>query len=380
MSIRQLSTPTRREFLAGAVTAALARKADAAQSTDRGEWRNRQPGMSYRRLGRTNFMVSEVICGGNTIAPDNNQHVELAIDMGLNYLDTAPAYGSGRSEQGYSAVISGSKRDRVFVATKVSLWDINRNKLYQDMFDSLEAGEQKKVQAEAREEIEKRQAGAPDYFLNYFSGQRAELEAATLSNVMERRYGSRLDRGTNYRDLIGRSVDESLARLKTDHVDVLLCPHGANTPYEVSNFPEIFEAFERLKKAGKARFLGVSAHTDPAGVLRAALDAKVYSMAMIAYNVCNHAYVDRALGEARRRDLGVIAMKVARPVWNGRAPRVPDDPARQALIQNAIPGPLKIPQKAYVWALQNPAVGAVNSELINAALVRDNLPLAGRKV
>jgi predicted aldo/keto reductase-like oxidoreductase len=196
---------------------------------------------------------------------------------------------------------------------------------------------------------------------------------------MEQRYGRGIDRRKNYHDLILQSVDESLQRLGADHVDVLLCPHGANTPSELANYPEIIEAFEKLKKAGKARHLGVSAHTDPAGVLQAAVDAKVYSMAMIAYSICNHAYVDKAIERARKADVGVIAMKVARPVWNGRSPRQPDDPARQALIQKAVPGDLKIPQKAYVWALRNPGVAAVNSELINADLVRDNLPLAGRK-
>ncbi len=374
----------RREFLqystAAALTPALARKADAAASDAKGEWRNRQSQMAYRRLGRTGYMISEIICGGNTIAPNNNQHVELAIDMGLNYLDTAPAYGRGQSEKGYSSPIAGSKRDRVFLATKVSLWDINRNQLFKAIFDSLDATEQKKLQAEAHNQIEARKADAPDYFLNYFNGQMGELEAAALSNVMERRYGRRIDRGKNYRDLILTSVEESLGRLGTDHLDVLLCPHGANTPNELLNFPEISEAFEKLKKAGKVRHLGVSSHTDPGGVLKAALDAKVYSMAMIAYSICNHAYIDKALDEARRKDFGVIAMKVARPVWNGRAPQRPDDPARQALIQKAVPGDLKIPQKAYLWALRNPAIAAVNSEMITADHVRDNLPLAGRKV
>ena len=103
-------------------------------------------------------------------------------------------------------------------------------------------------------------------------------------------------------------------------------------------------------------------------------------MAMIAYNICNHAFVDQALAEARKKDLGVIAMKAARPVWNGRGAGAPDDPARQALIQKAMPGDLKIPQKAYLWALRNPAVAAVNSEMVNAEMVRDNLPLAARKM
>ena len=357
---------TRREFLQYAAAAA------AAPS----EWRNRQSGMAYRRLGRTNCMISEFVCGGNTISPANNQHVELAIDMGLNYLDTAPAYGRGQSEQGYRPVVAGSKRDRVFLATKVSLWDDNRNQLFRRIYDSLADTEKNKLQAAARDEIEKRRAGAPDYLLDYFQGQMGELEAAALSNAMEKRYGRQIDRKKNYHDLILQSVEQSLQRLGTDHVDILLCPHGANTPHELANFPEIFEAFEKLKKAGKACHLGVSAHTDPAGVLEAAIDAKVYSMAMIAYNICNHHYVDKALERARNADLGVIAMKVARPVWNGRAPRQPDDPARQALIQKAVPGDLKIPQKAYLWALRHPAIAACNSELINADLVRDNLPLA----
>ena len=49
------------------------------------------------------------------------------------------------------------------------------------------------------------------------------------------------------------------------------------------------------------------------------------------------------------------------------------------LIQDAIPGPLKVPQKAYIWALKNPNVTAVISELITQQMVDDNLPLAGNK-
>ena len=48
------------------------------------EWRNRHPEMRYRRLGRTGFMISEIVCGGDPIAPDNNRHVEAAIDCGIS--------------------------------------------------------------------------------------------------------------------------------------------------------------------------------------------------------------------------------------------------------------------------------------------------------
>ncbi|MEK7409237.1 MAG: aldo/keto reductase, partial [Acidobacteriota bacterium] len=332
------------------------------------------------RLGRTNYMLSEVVCGGNTISPESYGHVELAIDMGLNYLDTAAAYGRGRSEEGYALVIAGAKRERVFLNTKVSPWIDNRNKLFKDIFASLPDPEQKKLQAEVREYLDETRALEPDYFCDYFSGQKAQLESVALSNVMERRFGERIDRRKNYRDIVIESVEASLRRLKTDYLDLLMCPHGANSGEEVTRFPEIFEAFESLKKAGKVRHLGVSAHSDPAGVLRGAVKAKVYSAAMIAYNIINHRYVDAALEEAARADLGVIAMKVARPVHPGRAKAAPVDPARLARLEKAVPGDMKVPLKAYSWVLRNKRITAVNSELVSAEMVKENLGLAGRRI
>jgi predicted aldo/keto reductase-like oxidoreductase len=175
-------------------------------------------------------------------------------------------------------------------------------------------------------------------------------------------------------------VDESLRRLETDHLDLLMCPHGANSAYELIHYPEIFEAFESLKKAGKVRHLGVSAHNDPAGVLRAAIEAKVYSMAMVAYNIVNQRFLVSALEAAKRNDLGVVAMKVARPVHHGKDYDKADDPKRVRMIEEAVPGPWKVPQKAYLWALQNPNLSAVISEMVNDAMVKDNLPLAGKKL
>jgi predicted aldo/keto reductase-like oxidoreductase len=174
-------------------------------------------------------------------------------------------------------------------------------------------------------------------------------------------------------------VDESLRRIGTDHLDLLMCPHGASTAYELLNYPEVFEAFETLKKAGKVRNLGVSAHTNPAAILRAAVQAGHYSAAMVAYNVVNSHYVNQALEEATKAGLGVIAMKVARPVFSGRNNGKPDDPARVRLANEAVPGPLKVPHKAYLWALRNPRLSAVNSEMVNAQMVKENLPLAASK-
>lgn len=365
----------RREFLT--LPAVLALKADAADAASKGEWRNRQSGMAYRRLGRTGFHVSEVVMGGNLISPTNYEHVLRAMDMGLNYLDTAPAYGNGQSELGYAQVIKARKRDTFFLNTKISIWDLNRNRQFQDVFASLDATEQRRLKGLAQEEVARRKADAPDHFVNYFNGQMQELEQASLANVMEKEYGRKIDRDKNYRQIVLQSVDESLARLGTDHLDLLMCPHGANSGFELENYPEIFEAFEQLKKAGKVRHLGVSAHTDPGGVLESAVKMKVYSAAMVAYNIVNRSYVEQAIAKAKKADVGVIAMKVARPVNMGRGRPTP--PERIAMIDRAVPGELSAPRKAYVWALKNPSLTAVISEMGDAKLVEENLPLAAAK-
>ena len=370
----------RREFFAGgaaaALSAALRSKADAAPSDAAGEWRNRVPGMAYRRLGRTNYMVSEIVCGGNTIAPDNFRHVEEAIERGLNYLDTAPAYGGGLSEQGYGRVLAGAKRDRVFVNTKVSVWTSNRNELLRRIHDSLPASEQKKLAGRVSEELERRRALDPDHLCMYFGGQRRNLEASVLANMVEAEHGHRIDRPREYRQRVLDSVDASLKTLGTDYLDLLMVPHGANSAYEVTAFPEVFEAFETLRQSGKVRHFAVSAHSDPGGVLDGVIESGQYSAAMVAYNIVNRSYVDAALDRARAADVGIVAMKVARPCHHGRGNGLPNDPRRVAMIEKAVPGDLAVPQKCYLWALRDPRIAAVNSELKNSELVAQNLPLA----
>lgn len=335
--------------------------------------------MAYRRLGRTNYMVSEIVCGGNTISPDNFRHVEEAIERGLNYLDTAPAYGRGQSELGYAKVVAGSKRDRVFLNTKVSVWDINRNAIFRGIYDELAPREQSRVDAMVQEEIERRHALDPDHICHYFGGQQRELEASLLSNAMERSYGDRIDRPTEYRARVLESVENSLRALRTDYLDLLMVPHGASSAHEVTAFPEIFEAFETLRKSGKVRHFAFSAHSDPGGVLEGAVDSGQYSAGMIAYNIVNRAYVDAALDKAKAADVGVIAMKVARPCHHGRDNGQPNDPRRVAMIEEAVPGSLSVPQKCYLWALRDVRIAAVNSELKNSAMVAENLPLAAAR-
>lgn len=338
------------------------------------EWRNKQAGMKYRRLGRTGFMVSEIVFGGDPVAPDNRRHVEVAIERGLNYLDTAPDYGRGKSEEGYAEVLRAVGRDKVFQTTKVGRLGPSRNRAYLAVFEQLGRAEQDAVLKDVAKDLQDRGATLPDYMGNYFGGQLREIETDALSDAMERRYRLEIDPRATYADVMVKSVDESLARLKTDYVDILMCPHGASS-YAETQIPEVHETFEKLKQQGKVRALGVSAHNDPAGVLRGAIKSGVYSMAMIAFNVSNRAYVEPALAEAKKADFGVVAMKLAQGVFD------PDRstnrrPERAVVLDRLVPGELNIYQKAYTFGLANSNLTAAISNMVNEQQVAENLVVA----
>jgi len=83
--------------------------------------------MRYRRLGRAGFEVSEVAYGawgvgglqwlGGTDA-EARRALQRSFSLGLNFIDTALAYGDGHSERLVGQVVRGAG-GRVFVASKV---------------------------------------------------------------------------------------------------------------------------------------------------------------------------------------------------------------------------------------------------------------------
>jgi len=82
--------------------------------------------MNYRPLGKTGIKVSEISLGTWQIGGDwgsklGNQEAEklvnLAIDNGVNFIDTADVYGMGVSERVVSNVVK-SRSEEVYIATK----------------------------------------------------------------------------------------------------------------------------------------------------------------------------------------------------------------------------------------------------------------------
>ena len=156
--------------------------------------------MNYRQLGRTGLQVSPLCLGTMNFGPETSEHdshrvMDQALDLGINFFDTADVYGR-KTGEGVTEQIIGrwleanpGNRDRVVLATKV----------YGKMGD-----------------------GPNDQRLSAYH--------------------------------IRRACEDSLRRLKTDHIDLYQMHHiDRNTPWE-----EVWQAMEQLVREGKVLYVGSS--------------------------------------------------------------------------------------------------------------------------
>jgi len=74
---------------------------------------------NYVRLGRTEMKVSDVSFGTFPLQPGDEKVVQHAVDLGINYFDTAEGYGNGKSEEVVGRALAGGLRKEVYIATKI---------------------------------------------------------------------------------------------------------------------------------------------------------------------------------------------------------------------------------------------------------------------
>jgi aryl-alcohol dehydrogenase-like predicted oxidoreductase len=82
--------------------------------------------MNYRKLGRTHWEVSEIGYGmwglASWTGSDDNESaasLQLAVDMGCNFFDTAWAYGAGKSEKILGDLVRKNSNRKLYTATKI---------------------------------------------------------------------------------------------------------------------------------------------------------------------------------------------------------------------------------------------------------------------
>ena len=95
------------------------------------------------------------------------------------------------------------------------------------------------------------------------------------------------------------------------------------------------EAFEKARREGKVRFIGITGHENP-GILLKAFDLFDFDTVLMPVNPAEPGYLDflsSVLPEARRRGMGIIGMKV---LCRGFGLRVPGAENAEAWIRYAL--------------------------------------------
>jgi predicted aldo/keto reductase-like oxidoreductase len=137
-----------------------------------------------------------------------------------------------------------------------------------------------------------------------------------------------------------KKVDSSLKNLGLDYVDIYY--HHNVWKRESALYEPILKALEKVKKAGKARFVGITTHMNEPEVIQAAIDSKFYDVILTAYNFQQKHYTEvrNAIARAAQAGIGIVGMKAIR----GGSRQNPT---------------LKNPAAALKWVLQDPNVGTI---------------------
>jgi predicted aldo/keto reductase-like oxidoreductase len=114
---------------------------------------------------------------------------------------------------------------------------------------------------------------------------------------------------TEARDKAGmaKELDTSLSELKTDFVDVWYL-HGKSNPSEIHD--DMIEALQLAKQQGKARFVGVSTHSNQQTLIPWMVQKGVFDVVLSAFNFSMDPAVEQAINAAAKTGMGVVAMKV----------------------------------------------------------------------
>ncbi|MGQ9628723.1 MAG: aldo/keto reductase [bacterium] len=207
--------------------------------------------MRYRKLGRTGLSVSEIGYGGWGIGGgwgprDDSEALRAlgrALDLGVNFFDTALGYGDGHSEELIGRAVAG-RRDKVVIATKIPpktfRWPVLPHEPVSETFP---------------------------------------------------------------KDWVIECTERSLKNLGTDYIDVQQL-HAWTDPY--NRQLDWYEGLERLREQGKVRYFGVSANDwDPYGPVNLVKSGRIDSVQVI-YNIFEQRPEEELLPAALEHNVGII--------------------------------------------------------------------------
>lgn len=272
--------------------------------------------MQTRRLGRTDLNVPILSFGASSLGAEFRSvtldealgSVRVALECGLNLIDTSPFYGRGMSEVLLGIALKGIPREQYLLCTKLGRYDLAH-------FD--------------------------------FSSRR-----------------------------VAESVDVSLHRLGTDHLDIVLCHDIEFVPMQ-QIVDETLPALRRIQQAGKVRFIGFSGY--PMKIFRYIIDQAPVDCVLSynQYTLQNTRFADEVVPYLQAKGVGVmnagpfsarLLTNAPLPAWL-KEPETVKAAARRAAAHCAARG-VDIAKLALQFSLRNPAIATTVAGSANPANIR----------
>jgi uncharacterized protein len=175
---------------------------------------------------------------------------------------------------------------------------------------------------------------------------------------------------TKGRGDLAQSLEGSLARMKTDHVELFFV-HGIDSISDVDR-PEVKAFAEKAKKDGKIKFFGFSAHSNMAACLSGAARLGWIDGAMISYNYreIHKPDMKAALDACEKAGIGVTAMKTL----GGRSGS--DTPEQAALLAPITTRGFSPAQAKLKAVMENPQIAVACVQMPNMKFCRENIAAA----
>jgi aryl-alcohol dehydrogenase-like predicted oxidoreductase len=293
--------------------------------------------MKRRMLGRTGLEVSEIALGlwgmGDWTDSDDRQSLaslQLAVDLGCNFFDSAWSYGNGKSDALLGKILARNRGQHLYAASKIP--PLN----------------------------DKWPASSQDHYRDVFPG----------NQVM------------NY----ATKIREALA---VDAIDVLQL-HVWDDSW--TDEPEFHDTVKQLKASGLIRFFGLSLNRwEPDNGVQA-IRTGLVDVVQVIYNIFDQAPEDQLFPVCRELNIGVIARvpldegslggtltaetRFPENDWRSRyfgPENLPDTVARVDKLKSLLPRNMSLPEMALRFILSNPVVSTTIVGMRKPDHVRENL-------
>jgi aryl-alcohol dehydrogenase-like predicted oxidoreductase len=298
--------------------------------------------MHYRELGKTGLSVSEIGFGGWGIGgtgwigaqdDESKRALNRAIDLGLNFIDTAWGYGAGHSERLIGEVLR-ERSERVYVATKIP----PKNRIWP-----------------ARHDTDASEAFPGDYIRKY--------------------------------------TEKSLTNLGVEALDVQQFHVWSPNWLEQGDW---LETIRKLKDEGKIRYFGLSLNDHQPETGLTAVRAGVVDTVQVIYNIFDQSPEDELLPTCAQYGVGVIVRvpldeggltgtitpSTTFPDGDWRHGYFAGDRKRevqeraQAIVDDLGEPLARLPEIALRYVLSNPAVSSVIPGMRSVRNVERNMAIA----